>query len=750
MIKFLNERREAAMNGGGGHVNPRNSFVEAAGRITVRLRRVFMGGAEIQSERVDRLMDRRFGSYVESIAEEQRRRLYGQEAGVECGMGECRKIETHSGETNSFERLTFFAPCLIIAAMCVFPMTRTGSALAMRSQLPCSMGGRVASSLFVTSLPSENDLERPPEGNPRARKDRHTTQFKPQKPLRKVDANRRRTRVRDLQLNGRQGSWTGDDDVETIIVCPYPNIDCKESEHLHKRTRTNKPPMAAAARRFLEKARQDGVKKKGTQFTKCPLPIAACGVASHYHCFTGEAEEKGEEESPMSDLISREVVEPLVIMFGQEKAIFEPVVPSNEEPVQAELSAQESKRVVEPKLAIAAIDSVVLPKGIKIDVDCSFGLFEKDQCYPMRAALDEKHVDQIPEASAPVMVTSSLPLAVATETKTCATSAVETEFKFEEALGSSAFDDFPEFGPPSTPTPRSSFFSKLRSAFTFRRKVHPMDESSELTELIEEKGGFAREAKARDPSPCRPVATPQPPPPPGPPPGAVAANPVAPAHPTREVVLYAKTGIKKDNGWWGDVKSSFFGLLPFVHATETLFVNEEKGSERSGLKLMNPATQTGHVFSFLRRSAGRKKQFRIDQSYPDFARLIGMGYDSSFSAVIFTDLYKYLISQGTEEGKLLQQRRPINRGSSHGEFNMNIGFIDAVFKYFSNWRFADAVWQEEASIAQDTMLYYIQQRMISAYYTLVCTPDEHKGLRFQRAARRSGTQVPTGRIGLGR
>lgn len=153
-----------------------------------------------------------------------------------------------------------------------------------------------SAAFFDTSLPSAGELDKEAQGNPRARKDRHTSRG----PQPVKTAKRSHPKGPKWQrLNGNNGSWTNTDDVAhngvdgAMLPC-HEEESCLEDArggHFHRRKRAGGKPLSPAARAFLERSQKKGDKKRPSPYSKCASSIELCPMAAdHYHFFRDEEE----------------------------------------------------------------------------------------------------------------------------------------------------------------------------------------------------------------------------------------------------------------------------------------------------------------------------------------------------------------------------------------------------------------------------------------------------------------------------
>lgn len=153
-----------------------------------------------------------------------------------------------------------------------------------------------SAAFFDTSLPSAGELDKEVQGNPRARKDRHTSRG-PQSVKTEKRSHPRGPKWQ--RLNGNNGSWTNTDDVAhngvdgAMLPC-HEEESCLEDArggHFHRRKRAGGKPLSPAARAFLERSQKKGDKKRPSPYSKCVSSIELCPMASdHYHFFKEEEE----------------------------------------------------------------------------------------------------------------------------------------------------------------------------------------------------------------------------------------------------------------------------------------------------------------------------------------------------------------------------------------------------------------------------------------------------------------------------
>lgn len=153
-----------------------------------------------------------------------------------------------------------------------------------------------SAAFFDTSLPSAGELDKEVQGNPRARKDRHTSRG-PQSV--KTEKRSHPKGPKWQRLNGNNGSWTNTDDVAhngvdgAMLPC-YEEESCLEDArggHFHRRKRAGGKPLSPAARAFLERSQKKGDKKRPSPYSKCASSIELCPMAAeHYHFFKEEEE----------------------------------------------------------------------------------------------------------------------------------------------------------------------------------------------------------------------------------------------------------------------------------------------------------------------------------------------------------------------------------------------------------------------------------------------------------------------------
>lgn len=167
-----------------------------------------------------------------------------------------------------------------------------------------------SAAFFDTSLPSAGELDREVQGNPRARKDRHTARG-PQ-PV-KTDKRSHPRGPKWQRLNGNNGSWTNTDDVAhngvdgAMLPC-HEEESCLEDArggHFHRRKRAGGKPLSPAARAFLERSQKKGDKKRPSPYTKCTSIIELCPLAvDHYHFFRDEeAKHDGPPDGPKPGIV---------------------------------------------------------------------------------------------------------------------------------------------------------------------------------------------------------------------------------------------------------------------------------------------------------------------------------------------------------------------------------------------------------------------------------------------------------------
>lgn len=141
-----------------------------------------------------------------------------------------------------------------------------------------------SAAFFDTSLPSAGELDKEVQGNPRARKDRHTSRG-PQSV--KTEKRSHPKGPKWQRLNGNNGSWTNTDDVAhngvdgAMLPC-YEEESCLEDArggHFHRRKRAGGKPLSPAARAFLERSQKKGDKKRPSPYSKCASSIELCPLS---------------------------------------------------------------------------------------------------------------------------------------------------------------------------------------------------------------------------------------------------------------------------------------------------------------------------------------------------------------------------------------------------------------------------------------------------------------------------------------
>lgn len=663
---------------------------------------------------------------------------------------------------------------------------RGGVAGHFRSHLPSSMGGGVMAFPFVPrSLPSAGDLDNPPLPNPRARKDKHTREQPVHPPAKEKPAHVPNYRRREgpKRLNGSNGSKTNTDDVVTdgvYLSCSFLQL-CSLPSHQHRRAKAGGKPLPPAARRFLEAQRKNGSVPRPPPYEQCPLPTIACERAAteHFHFF---AHDEKKDERVTLPTIPTELAAGQEIKMEHSKILAkEPAVPPKGEssvsivpsstvkevsrPVTAPSVAEEVQPVrendplpvpkeekkpaiVEPSVPVAEAkeatpdcketrDYCAIDGCSGFAADCEHG---KKPLAPLAMHIIPTPADVKAELRAPPP--SSVPfceplsvhlLPAPTDAKVelkvpppsptvaphvCADAEVlHPPMHIGEWLEDPRSTDkqFDEWYVEHNQSERTR---RIRRAFrAWVRKCKRAD-----TRALIENGLKPHPVEGEKPRGSPPIdATPN--------------LEVKGEHATREVLLYYKTGIAASYGGFLRFKRWLRSGIPWIQNVQRVRANNASSVDRSGDQWVWPMVDEGYVFSLNKRRLEYLEPYSLDKSDATSIFLIGQGYDSCAKALIFDELLVYLRSWDSQEGANLQRRNPGKRSNKHGNIELNTGFVDAVHALLSRYSKIGELSVSQNEIVQNTVLFYVQQRLIEYARAMTALPVE-TGVSFGRAGRR--------------
>lgn len=616
------------------------------------------------------------------------------------------------------------------------------SSKGVRINLPSSMGGvGMVAPFFQTSLPSSSDLEEAPLPNPRGRKDRHTRgHIKPVPPVsaQPVSCYPRHRPPKWARLNGRQGSWTNDDDVAPecgdFIPCGY-GLRCDIKEHQHRRKRTGKAPLSGAARRHLERQVRDGVKPKTSPYVQCELPTQICPRAAeeHFHFFLKDAEEKGLVEAPALRPVPSTLQVPVTLVDVQTKSLpeiitDEPVVPLREQ-VVIELKAVEHKTVVQPPTANLKTGLSKEPEPSshvggdkpKATVESPTPVVNNDVS---QFVCDHKHRDYCPVDGCGEYIDECHE---------------HLHFEYSSSRPSSS-GALPLFDPPPHPEVHISEWIDFPRDQDQIIEDSAWDQDSRLRRLRKAYRRWVRKCEQADQKESREL-------------GGIKSHPVKGRRPcgsppadappaievkgdfaTREVLLYYKSGVPASYGGFLRFKRWLRSGIPWIQTVQRVRSNKASAVDRSGDQWLWPMVEEGYVFSLNRQRLDYLNPISLDKSDATSVFLIGQGYDSCSKALIFDELLVYLRSWSTQEGGNLQRRNPGKRSNKHGNIELNTGFVDAVHSLLSRYPKIEEMSVAQSEIVQNTVLFYVQQRLIDYARSVAALPTE-TGVSFGRAGR---------------
>lgn len=638
-----------------------------------------------------------------------------------------------------------------VAALCflILSLRRKGvCAEGFRQNLPRSMGGSgMVVPFFQTSLPSESDLESPILPNPRARKDRHT-RYAPKpclgKPCEPV-VNRHRRDPKWLRLNGAQGSFTGSDDVESdgaYLHCGSGN-GCENPLHYHRKAKTGKTKLSAAARRHLERQVEEGKKKKTSPYTKCERTTAVCrnAASDHFHFFKADADGEKEvvESSPVVNETKLELVTPsLAINKTQQPSEIktnEPVVPPKGAQVAAPVPVGDARPTMVPRQEPAPVS----PVEVTVTPEHNQGNQNVAEVKASFAPLDPYMAHGYsPPGYAPKLVTSSSPLTVVQDEKhgtprksgcTGLDCEVCEYMRTSPTAEQQSRIEAQVAGIPKWTVVKYEDAYAKRAMKRLSREREALTSQKNVLRLCR-KALKAIKGKYPSPSPIDPklsevkdeYAYPQ-----------DVPRPVDTQFSLSEVEVLYKSGVDQNVSAYKRLKGKLLTKLPGVHPVQRYTVNKEGKEDQSGQLWLFPCVTEGYTFTLPWTRRDAVKPFHIQRSDPTSVMLHGLGYDSRAKTMIFDAVLAYLRDFSTDDGKSLQKRRALNR--EDGKYTLNIGFVDATRDHLYRWPLLGHYVAEKSEAVESTVAYYIQQRLISANKLYLALPNEH-GVAFGVADRR--------------
>lgn len=661
--------------------------------------------------------------------------------------------------------------------------------------LPSSMGGRALLSAGV-SLPSVGSLEEPPLPNPRAKKDRHTQSYKPpQRGKQNSGVVRGRRDPKYLRLNGNNGSWTNTDDhaqrEEVFLKCHY-KIRCLGNVHYHHKAKTGKSrPLNADARRFLEKAEKDGVQKRAQPYKLCAIPATVCPqMENHFHFFGYSDDGKAEEKPDLRTTTfphegNPDHVPPPAQPTTDNCGSSGTQVPSGDEKKTVmrdqfpPANRAESLHRNPPPPQTEANKPAPMPQnntevptstyGKSFSSNSASGLLqqaegrerlarEKVLCKrKLRSVVegkDECSSSNQEECAAPLRPNPDM-----CERRRIARKLIKMcDERLEEIERERKHDDGkeekvpvrdpnwkppPPPGPPPQPEPATEvcygpFQEYCQELDCDEYHPCPVHEQETRWQTVCRRAHSALHRYREWQRDCRrgnrhisahQVTAPNP----GGPPAEVSPESPSANFITREVVIYFKGGAKPNYEAFTRLKRWFRRTLPWVQEVKRVRANDTTNQDRSGQQWMWPMDMEGYIFAWTSRRKDYREPHRVDKSDATSLFLIGEGYDSCSKGLIFDELLGYLRSWEGDEAAALQRRRPAVR--KEGKVEMLQSFYDAVNQHLARCPRIDAFSRDNSAIVQNTLLFYIQQRLIDCVRAIQALPPI-TGMTFGRAARR--------------
>lgn len=638
------------------------------------------------------------------------------------------------------------------------------SILGMRRHLPSSMGGM--SSFFVTSLPSSGELDREVKENPKARKNRHTSHYVPRGNKKEKE---RPKGPKWQRLNGNNGSWTNTDDVESakavFLECLVVKGEaCREADgkkrHYHRRKKDGGKALDSAARRFLEKQIKEGAKTRQSPYWQCEHEIEVCPTPEkHFHFFGGGAESENKEDRPKA-VAGKTPPEPKEV--GKEaKAI---LAVANEHKGEVVVGVKPEQKVVPGKpestkpLVLKEKKKKEEIKSVKKEAFYGppFGK-EAQELYNYWQDVEDLYVECLADldafaalaAPAVTPVPVKVPLRIEVEEVGADAEAIvllpmtpelkiaipevppviellpallEGEAAFFEEEEEKVPESEPLLAAPAerfalvvTPGEPEPFSNPVLNNLAEKFGPALVAAKETLSQVVQEvKDGAMDAHRAFNPPPPPPLNRPED--------GFIVVGRPARALRTKNKILYYTNESPETLSFFRRASRAILKILPGVVETKAYQVNEGGGTEVSGETKMAPHSDITLTFVPFWDQERRRKPFTRYRSEQSQALFSALGFNSFVEAPVFVELLEALRSTATDEARNLQSR-PCARITEDG-IEAIPSFCEAVASFMGRIRDINRFYECDTRTLENTASYYLQQRMIRKYDSLMKVPKK--------------------------